>query len=144
MAQQLIYSDGASAKNLNPWDVDGNPEAWTWLSNAPQKEIDAMPFRVAASYRAVFKRATAAANVPFQLSRGKTVIADNKEWGKEGRKYLAKPRDLIKRISLSLTFTNKAYLLPGKDILTNVKGYNFLVPTTVTEITTPATGLFDY
>jgi 2'-5' RNA ligase len=136
---QLIVTDGANAKSINPWNLEDRPEAWTWLSNAPQSELDAMFYKVAASFRAVNKRAIAAANVPFQIKRGKTVIDDSTAWeNKVG--FLLKPKDLIKRISLSLTFTNKAYLLRGKDVLSQTKSLKFLVPTTIQEITSPVTG----
>jgi hypothetical protein len=136
---QLIVTDGANAKSINPWNLEDRPEAWTWLSNAPQSELDAMFYKVAASFRAVNKRAIAAANVPFQIKRGKTVIDDSTSWeNKVG--FLLKPKDLIKRISLSLTFTNKAYLLRGKDVLSQTKSLKFLVPTTIQEITSPVTG----
>jgi DNA recombination-dependent growth factor C len=102
------------------------------LSNAPQSELDAMFYKVAASFRAVNKRAIAAANVPFQIKRGKRVIDDSTSWeNKVG--FLLKPKDLIRRISLSLTFTNKAYLLRGKDVLSQTKSLKFLVPTTIQE-----------
>lgn len=139
----LILTNGQETKNLNPFDLDSNPEAWTFFSNAPQSEIDSMFYKVAASYRAVNKRATMAANVPFEILKGKTVIDDSTKWeNKVG--FLPDPVDLIRRISLSISFANKAYLLRGKNALQVTKALNFLVPTTITEVTNPATGLFDY
>jgi hypothetical protein len=140
---QIIYTDGANAKSINPWDLDANPEAWTWLSNAPQNELDNMFYKVAASFRAVNKRAIAAANVPFQVLRGEEVIDDSTNWT-NAVKFLPKPKDLIKRVSLSLTFHNKAYLLRGKNAGGVTKALNFLIPTTITEVVSPSTGLLDY
>ena len=140
---QVIITDGANTKALNPWDLDANPEAWTWLSNAPEKEMDNMFYKVAASFRAVNKRAIAAANVPFQITKGETVIDDSAAWT-NAVKFLPKPKDLIKRISLSLTFKNAAYLLQGRDALHQVKGLHFLVPTTITPIVSAETGVVDY
>jgi hypothetical protein len=91
---QIIYTDGANAKSINPWDLDANPEAWTWLSNAPQNELDNMFYKVAASFRAVNKRAIAAANVPFQILRGEEVVDDSTNWT-NAVKFLPKPKDLI-------------------------------------------------
>jgi HK97 family phage portal protein len=140
---QIIYTDGANAKSINPWDLDANPEAWTWLSNAPQNELDNMFYKVAASFRAVNKRAIAAANVPFQVLRGEEVVDDSTNWT-NAVKFLPKPKDLIKRVSLSLTFKNAAYLLQGKDVLHQVKGLHFLVPTTINPVVKADTGEVDY
>jgi 2'-5' RNA ligase len=140
---QIIYTDGANAKSINPWDLDANPEAWTWLSNAPQNELDNMFYKVAASFRAVNKRAIAAANVPFQVLRGEEVLDDSTNWT-NAVKFLPKPKDLIKRVSLSLTFKNAAYLLQGKDVLHQVKGLHFLVPTTISPVVKADTGEVDY
>jgi hypothetical protein len=140
---QIIYTDGANAKSINPWDLDANPEAWTWLSNAPQNELDNMFYKVAASFRAVNKRAIAAANVPFQILRGEEVVDDSTNWT-NAVKFLPKPKDLIKRVSLSLTFKNAAYLLQGKDVLHQVKGLHFLVPTTINPVVKADTGEVDY
>jgi 2'-5' RNA ligase len=142
-----ILTDGTNTKTLNPWDLDANPEAWTWLSNAPERDIDNMFYKVAASFRAVNKRAIAAANVPFQLLKGEEVVDDSTNWtnkwgGEPG--FLPKPKDLIKRVSLSLTFQNKAYLLKGKNIADKTKALNFLIPTTIREIVDTRTGLIDH
>lgn len=129
---QLTITNGMTAKSINPWDVDSNPEAWTWLSGAPQSELNDMFYKVAASFRAVNKRATSASNVPFQIKQGKTVVNDSTHWDTEAAGgFIRKPKDLIKRISLSLTFTNAAYLLMGKNVAGVPKGLNFLVPTTI-------------
>jgi hypothetical protein len=143
---KLIVTDGAAAKSLNPWDLEANPEAWTWLSNAPEREMDNMLYKVAASFRAMQKRAISAANVPFQIMSGKTVLGDSVGWSKRDKKlmFIAKPKDLIKRISLSLTNRNAAYLLQGRDVLHNVKGLHFLVPTTINPVVSPSTGQIDY
>jgi hypothetical protein len=138
-----ILTDGMNTKALNPWDLDANPEAWTWLSNAPERDIDNLFYKVAASFRAVNKRAIAAANVPFQLLKGEEVVDDSTNW-ENAVKFLPKPKDLIKRVSLSLTFKNAAYLLKGQDVLHQVKGLHFLVPTTVRPIVSPVTGGVDY
>lgn len=140
---EIIFTDGSNAKSINPWNTEDRPEAWTWVSNAPQSELDAMYYRVAASFRAVNKRATGASNVPFALKKGDTIVDDSTSW-KNVIKFMPKPKELIRRISMSQTFTNKAYLLRGKDVLSNTKNLNFLVPTTVLEITNPATGILDH
>lgn len=141
---QIIYTDGANAKSINPWDVDSNPEAWTWLSGAPQAELDNMFYKVAASFRAVNKRAISAANVPFQIMKGETVVNDSTYWDTEADGgFIRKPKDLIKRISLSLTFTNAAYLMLGKNAAGVPKGLNFLVPTTIRPVVNGA-GDVDY
>lgn len=143
MSQKLIYTDGLEAKTINPWDIEDRPEAWSFISRASQAELDAMFYKVAASFRAVNKRAVAAAAVPFSIMKGKTVYDDSAKWeNKVG--FMPRPRDLVKRISLSLTFTNKAYLLRGKNIAGVDKNLNFLVPTTIREVVSPVTGLLDY
>jgi 2'-5' RNA ligase len=139
-----ILTDGSNTKALNPWDVDANPEAWTWLSNAPQRELDDMFYRVAASFRAVNKRSVAAANVPFQILKGETVVNDSTSWDAKATPFLTKPKDLIKRVSLSLTFQNKAYLLRGKNIGDVTKALHFLIPTTIQEIVNTQTGEIDH
>lgn len=143
MDNRYIFTDGANTKTLNPWDVDSNPEAWTFLSGARQAEIDAMFYKVSAAFRAVNKRAIAAANVPFQVLRGEEVVDDSTNW-ENAVKFMPKPRDLIKRISMSLTFTNKAYLRRGKNIADVTKGLHFLVPTTIREIVSPVTGQIEH
>ena len=138
-----IMTDGATTKALNPFDLDSNPEAWTWLSNAPEREIDNIFYKVAASFRAVNKRAIAASNVPFAVMKGEEPFDDSTAWENKV-KFLPKPKDLIKRISLSLTFKNAAYLLQGRDVLHQTKGLHFLVPTTITPVVSPSTGDVDY
>ena len=138
-----IMTDGANTKALNPFDLDSNPEAWTWLSNAPEREIDNIFYKVAASFRAVNKRAVAASNVPFAIMKGEEPFDDSTAWENKV-KFLPKPKDLIKRISLSLTFKNAAYLLQGRDVLHQTKGLHFLVPTTITPIVSPSIGDVDY
>jgi hypothetical protein len=140
---QIIITDGTNTKSLNPWDLESNPEAWNFITNAPQKELDDMFYKVAASFRAVNKRAIATANVPFSIMKGEEVFDDSTAWENK-IKFLPKPKDLLRRISLSLTFHNKSYLLRGNDVLKNTKNLNFLVPTTIREIVSNDTGLLDY
>lgn len=140
---QVILTDGQNAKGINPWDLDDRPEAWTWLSGANDRDIENMFYKVAASFRAVNKRAVAASAVPFTIMKGKDVYDDSNAWeNKVG--FLPKPKDLIRRVSLSLTFKNKAYLLRGKNVLGVTKSLRFLVPTTILEVTSPVTGDIDY
>lgn len=111
-------------------------EGGTWdfidmVANGAVKE-NALYARVAAVFQAVNKSARAAANVPFALVDIASGDDYDVSWAWENKvKFMPRPKDLIRRVRMSLIMTNKGYLRMGKNVLRQPKKLNFVIPDSI-------------
>lgn len=113
--QRLVFTDGGNTKAINPWDVDGNPEAWTWYSGQPRRVQDEYYSKVAAMYRAINLKANTVSSIPFALldSNGEEYDS-SKQWeNKVG--FLPNPQELFRLNVLSYMASNTIYNVKTSD-----------------------------
>lgn len=121
MTQKIIYTDGV--KSVPIWD-DG--DFWDMIipqNNSTDRNIMS---RVAAASRARNLTASAVANVPFAIVNKSGEEVDSSQDWQNIVKFMPKPRDLIRRLSLSLMDNNGAYLRMGKNALNVPKQLHYV------------------
>lgn len=141
MVDKLVVTDGGRTKAINPWDIDGNMEAWTWLSNAPKTTQVEQYSRVAAAFRAYNLKANTISNVPFILYKKNGDEYDSsKQWqNKVG--FLPNPQELFRLGVLSYIDSNTIYNLRTTDILGyKTRGLYHAISSSFTPIIDHATG----
>lgn len=112
MAQKILLTDGV--KSVPIYD-DG--DWWDTIVPMPQQGSDReIASRVAAASRARLLTATAVANMPFALVNKKTgEDVDNSGDWQNVVKFMPDPKDLLRRLTLSLMDNNAGYLRMGKN-----------------------------
>lgn len=145
MANKLVITDGTSTKSINAWDVDANPEAWTWYSNAPQRVQDEYYAKVAAMYRAFNLEADTIGAMPFVLldKNGEEYDTSRKWENKVG--FMPNPSELFRLNVLSYIATNSIYVLRTSDAIGyKTKGLYHAVPYSFQPIVNGAGTDIDY
>lgn len=144
MNRKLIALDGSGAKSINPWDVDSQPEAWTWFSGQPKTQQDEYYARVSAAFRAWNLKANTIASIPFVLMQGKKEYDNSNEWQNKV-KFLPNPQELLRLAVLSYIASNAIYILKTSDIAGyRTRGLYNAIPSSFTPVTKPDTGGLDY
>jgi len=113
--QRLVFTDGGNTKAINPWDVDGNPEAWTWYSGQPRRVQDEYYSKVAAMYRAHNLKANTVSSIPFVLlTKSGDEYDTSRAWqNKVG--FLPNPQELFRLNTLSYMASNSVYNVRTSD-----------------------------
>jgi hypothetical protein len=115
MAQKLYFTDGAKTTNML---LSDDPEVWNFLSGRRTPEAVELYARVSAAFTAVNKVSKAVAAVPFVVLQGKTEIDSTADW-QNALGFMPNPRDLLRRLSMSVIMSNMGYLRMGKNIANN-------------------------
>lgn len=93
---------------------------------------NALYARVAAVFQVVNKTARATANVPFALVDVASGEDYDISWAWENKvKFLPRPKDLIRRVEMSIIMKNMGYLRMGKNMLGQPKRLNFVIPDSI-------------
>lgn len=136
MTDKIIVTDGGRTKAINPWDVDGNQEAWTWLSNAPKTTQIEQYSRVAAAFRAYNLKANTISNVPFILHKKNGDEYDSSKQWKNKVGFLPNPQELFRLAVLSFMDSNAIYNLRTSDALGyKTKGLYHAISSSFTPVT---------
>lgn len=136
MAQKLFYTDGAKAVNLIQSD---DPDVWNFFSGRKTPESVELYARVAAAFTAVNKVSRAVASMPFVVMKGKTEVDNSADW-QNVLGFMPNPRDLLRRVSMSVIMSNMGYLRMGKNTLGMPKRLHYVTQPSITVITDPITG----
>lgn len=143
--QKLVFTDGGNVKAVNPWDIDGNPEAWTWYSGQPRRVQDEYYSKVAAMYRAHNLKANTVSGIPFVLlDKSGNEYDSSRQWqNKIG--FLPNPQELLRLNVLSYMATNTIYMLRTSDMVQyKTRGLYHALPTAFTPVTNPQKTDVDY
>lgn len=126
-------------KSINPWDVD-DPTGWTPLGGNDHDTTEAFFFRnVPWLYRAVQDRANNVGKMPFLIKNGEEEIDSSASYT-DKIECMPSPSTLFKKIEMSLTMENRAYIKKEMNSTGYVKGLKYFVPTSITEIYWPDSG----
>ena len=122
MTQQLFVTDGGKAVNLLHSD---DPEVWNYFTGRKQAGDEELYSRVAAVYRMVNRKSEMVSAIPFVLMRGDEEIDASDNW-QNVVGWLPNPFDLFRRVSHSLSMTNMAYAIMGKNLFGYPKSLNYV------------------
>jgi hypothetical protein len=144
MAQKLIAMNGSGIKSINPWDIDGNPEAWTWFSGQSKTQQDDYYARVSAAYRAWNLKANTIASIPFALMKGKQEFDNSNEWQNKV-KFLPNPQEVLRLAVLSYISSNAIYILKTSDVIGyRTRGLYNAISSSFTPVVNPSNAQLDY
>jgi len=109
MNSRLVYVKGNHVKTINPFDLDGRPEAWETIGETPD-EKETSPRLVSTVYAALDMRAKALGALPFTVYsyRGDKVLDDSDEY-KNKVGFMPLPYVTLSLAELSLATTGSAY-----------------------------------
>jgi hypothetical protein len=97
--------------------------------------------KVAATSRARGLKSRAVSNVPFAIVRkGSDEVVDESHAWHNVLKFMPKPRDLIRRLQLSIMDNNGAYLRMGRDVLKQPKQLHYVKFDSILPVTDKVTG----
>jgi len=131
---RTFYTDGM--KNI---ELPQYPDsAWTFYTNPPETEEEALYGLVAMVYRAVNITADALASLPFAVTRGSEDVDTWDNWDNVVG-FMPDPFDLLRRWRMSWFMTNKAYgfMESGR----NEKLLRYIVPSTIKPQTNAKDGI---
>lgn len=137
---KLIYTDGVKSVDVTDagslWDIIAQQTGAT-----PQKEIMS---RVAAASRAARIKSQAVSSMPFAVVDSAGEEVDNSGKWENVLGFMPNPRDLFRRLELSLMDNNGAYLRMGKTALKTPKQLHYVKYDTIRPVTNSATGELMY
>jgi len=133
--QRLVFTDGGNTKSINPWDVDSNPEAWSWYSGQPRRVQDEYYAKVAAMYRAHNLKANTVSSIPFALlTKSGDEYDTSKAWqNKVG--FLPNHQELFRLNTLSYMASNSVYNVKTSDAMGyKTRGLYHAIPRSFTPV----------
>lgn len=142
----LVFTDGASTKGINTWDVDSYPEAWNWLTGQPKTKQEEFYSTVSAVFRAFNLKANTVASVPFKLNKinSDEEFDNSNEW-KNKVKFLPNPQELLRLDVLSYITSNTIYNLKTTDAVGyRTRNLYNVINSSFTPYINPATRQLEY
>jgi hypothetical protein len=137
VGNKMTIFDGASAKSINPWDMDSD-RGWTNISGGDDLKTDeATYFRsVPWLYRAVKDRANCVSHMPYKIMVGGEEYDLEKDAAKPqpDLDWMESITTIFHKIEMSLALSGKAYCKLGLNSSKYIKYIRYLVPTSIREI----------